>query len=197
MSQPFFITGLPRSRLSWLANLLTWRSSFCYHGALAQCACISDLKQLLGSSPDGATQVGDADPLIGCVSKELLRDFPKAKFVFIFRPMAECMEEEMQAVAGMNISPLDLSRFLHVTSDGQDDLWALTTAEQKIWISFRDLENQAVVESIWRFCLPDLEFPIERYKMLDCLKVTKFCSKTLARFPHQPFRQMLNAKEKA
>lgn len=129
----FFITGLPRSRSAWFANLFTWGDSICYHDALC----------------DGLTRSGDAplkslyDKLEGerprghsCSSNvmawRILDDwFPNAPWVVIDRPFSTTLQ------SCQSISP-------EVTYDGlmsmNRELTALTKKIRPMVVQFESIE---------------------------------------------------------
>jgi hypothetical protein len=91
----FFITGLPRSRSAWFANLFTWGDSICYHDALYDDAvnslCWSNsLRSLQSRLLNGTRGHSDASNLLAW---EHFRNwFPDAKWVVVERPLEEVLE---------------------------------------------------------------------------------------------------------
>lgn len=202
MNHPFFIVGLPKSRLAWLANLLTTDTSLCYFGALSRCRKIGDLQEILAVRQDKATIVGDADPLIGCVAGEFWKTFPESKVVFVQRSFNESLMAEMFSIRqerGFQEESFTIDaliKYLRRTQNGLDTLWRTIPSDQKLWVAYNDLDKMETVKQIWNFCLPGIPFPEQRYKMLDFLNVSQICMKVLKAYPHQPFREMLAATEK-
>lgn len=199
MSPPFFLTGLPRSRLSWLANLLTTGRSFCHHAALATCATMSEYEEIMAGSPDGAEFVGDADPLIPLVARDFSKAFEGCRLVVVLRNMEEALEEEEKAIKTEGLS-FDYNRLENLycqTSENLSILFSFTPEHLRMWVPYPDLDKVETIRSIWRFCLPEMRFPEERYRMLDMLRVTQMCRKFLAANPDQRFKKMLEEKEKA
>lgn len=83
MTPPFFITGLPRSRTAWLANLFTWGDSFCYHDILGECGSLSELDSKIGECSSRFVGVSDSSILL--VWTHLLRRYPTAKWIIVKR----------------------------------------------------------------------------------------------------------------
>ena len=86
MTKQFFITGLPRSRTAWFANLFTWGDSICYHDALHSDPTVGRLVYMLKDVP----AVCGAKRGHSCASnllawRELDAHFPDAQWVVIER----------------------------------------------------------------------------------------------------------------
>lgn len=194
---PYFLTGLPRSRLSWLANFLTTGRSFCYHAALAHCSKVEHLDTMLFSRPDGAELVGDADPLLPLIFGEFLVRYRESRVVCIFRSYEESYAEEVRAIKEERLV-MDagrLERLYRDTANGLQMIWSSVVPALRMWVPYGDLDNVETIRRIWSFCLGDIPFPESRYRMLNVLRVTQMCSKFLKENPEQPFNSMLDDKE--
>lgn len=80
----FFITGYPRSRTAWLANLCTWGDSFCLHDGFWDCAdkpekIVDKINSLPGKN------VGCSDPCNVQFQHILQKAFPMAKWLIVHR----------------------------------------------------------------------------------------------------------------
>lgn len=167
----FFLTGLPRNRTSWLANLLSHGSdSFCHHDGLKA----HTPKSLVHSMRESNfLYSGDSDSALLIHIEEIIQLVPDARWVLLKR------------------SPFDAYHSFHTYFAGRypgtpkdpDQLWQVfqhaqayfRRAEQilphALKVDFEDLYIQEKVESIWKHCLPSIEFPLERWKMLDTFRV--------------------------
>lgn len=81
----FFIVGLPRSRMAWIANYLTWDDQIAYFDAFAE--------GLNGTGPEcierlhgAAPSTGIADGAAAMFQDRLIAKYPKAKWVVVTRP---------------------------------------------------------------------------------------------------------------
>lgn len=164
-----------------MANLLTWGPSFCFHEAIPRCVRIDDLQNMFDST--GCQYVGDADPAAGLFALEINRSFPKSRFVFINRPEEECVESEFRAMIEdgspqfLGTTKTSIQKLVHQAAKGLDDLYRSLPVERKIFTSFAELGREDTIKWIWKFCLPHVEFPLLRYKMLDGLRVTQIFGK--------------------
>lgn len=148
------------------------------------------------TEPVGRAEIiGDADPLIGCVPLEdLVKAFPESKFVMVWRPYEECFSEELKALNESNfegVSQSDLEGYFNRSFAGIQKLWSLVPTSRKMLVDFDRLDRVDAVEALWNFLLSDYVFPRSRYEMLDSLRVTSICRKVRARYPHQPFKSMI------
>lgn len=133
----------------------------------------------------GCEYVGDSDPSAGLFAWELNERFPKARFVFIHRTPEDCVESEFQAMLQdgspqfLGVTKDSIFKLVHKAAKGLDELYRTIPPQRKMFAGFTDLDQEETVQSIWRFCLPYVEFPKLRYKMLDGLRVTQIFSKAL------------------
>lgn len=88
----FFICALPRSRTAWLANLLTYGDSFCFHEPAVGLDSFSDLRGLFEST--GRPVVGSSDCGNAWIVDGLAREFPDSRFVVVRRPL-EAVRQSM------------------------------------------------------------------------------------------------------
>lgn len=129
--------------------------------------------------------VGDADPSAGLFAWEINHTFPKSRFVFINRPEQDCVESEFRAMLEdgspqfLGNTKSSIQRLVSKAAKGLDDLYRSIPKERKILTSFAELEQEDTIKWIWKFCLPNVEFPLLRYRMLDGLRVTQIFRKAL------------------
>lgn len=185
MNDTYFIVSLPRSRTAWLSVLLTWQKSFCLHEASAGCeGCIADIFK---NVPVGTKYFGDADPGLGVYWDELLREFPNCRVVFVHRPIEECVTSEYEAICDDGnrifdkVTKASVAKAMSVVSEGMDQLWQHLPLSRKMLVHFHDMDRIHTIRSIWEFCLPDMQFPVERYLILDDLRITQIFSKVIER----------------
>lgn len=164
--RPFFVTGPPRSRTAWLANLLTYGPAFCLHEPLRYAPSGKALRGTLASL--GVEHPGAADGSLGLLGPDLTETFPAAPLVFIHRdPLAS----EQRFLLAVN----DSSRQMR---EGWKRAWTTFATLSDTWTGIRldvpypRLDDLETVEAIWRLCVPTAPFNAERWRMLRRLKVT-------------------------
>lgn len=191
MSQPYFICSLPRCRSAWLANLLTTGPSFCYHEALSLCRNVDELAAMFQRTR--CPFYGDADPAIGLCALDVLDRFPDARFVFVHRPVEDCLASELAAMEDdghpsfESVTRQEIHRRITIAVNGLDDLWKALPIDRKTMVMYSGLDREEIVRSIWSFCLPGVTFNRLRYDMLDSLRITQIFSKVLKRLPNESF----------
>lgn len=179
MHTPFFITGLPQSRTSWLANLFSTGGVFCHHDLLGGVDSVETfLRVLRGESLDG--RVGDSDSgLLACYAT-VMQSFPGARWVLVQREFEEAWNSLCQFVA---------------TGDWQEKLsctWELHEEMARVWeqaskamvqdprcmvVPYESLERTDMIEIIWKHCVPGVRFDRRRAEMLQQLSVRPYQAK--------------------
>lgn len=183
----YFITGFPRSRTAWLANLLTWGDSFCFHEAYDHVMEGESIADVLGKVPHTVEFCGDSDSAIALCADDVLAEFPDAKFVFIKRPIEEVIESYKKSLDEdplfVTFSREEIAQQMGDHERRLDDLQSQISSSRKMTVRYSDLERKPTVMAIWRFCLPGREFPHMRYAMLQNLRVTQIYGKVAASTP--------------
>lgn len=123
--QIFFVTSYPRSRTAWLATLLTWGDSFCFHDGLANIESLDELDEKFDSVPGNI--VGNSDPANLLFQEALMERYSGAKWIEIIRPIKDC-ERSWRKLRGPTLDWNDLQRRMmaaqfdvHITFDGLND----------------------------------------------------------------------------
>ena len=91
----FFITGLPRSRTAWLANLLTTDTSVCYHEKIRECDSFEKYIVKMTTAP--VEKVGDSSSGHLLFYRQMVQTFPDAKWVLVERNPQEAFEAAVKA----------------------------------------------------------------------------------------------------
>jgi hypothetical protein len=86
VKQIFFIAGYPRSRSAWMATLLTWGDSFCFHDGLADIESLDELDRKFHSVPGNIA--GNSDPANLLFHEELKERYPEAIWFYIHRELS-------------------------------------------------------------------------------------------------------------
>ena len=95
MKKHFFITGYPRSRTCWAANLLSTAEAFCYHDGLVGLDRLEDLREQL--ERPAVPVVGLSDPAILLYWETLAEWYPDARWVVIERDPESAYRSAVQA----------------------------------------------------------------------------------------------------
>ena len=184
----YFIVSLPRSRTAWLSTLLTWGRSFCYHEALFRMSP-HELKETFDAMPNSILHAGDSDPGLYQHGEAILELFPTAKFVFIFRPLTECVQAEYRAMKedpSPEYAKVKLEDVENGMREADEEMRALLAAlpverVRQYWYDHLDLEK--TIRDIWTFLLPGMAFPERRYMEIDNFRVTQIFSKVMRKYP--------------
>lgn len=178
----FFITGLPRCRTAWLANLFTWGPSFCFHEALNRSVDPSRYHWLLTREvPEGTIYSGDSDSGLPIYWREIMPMFPDAKVLFVWRAFEEAALAAHNAYKAEGIMDDQIRvRDECVLAERQLEHWFQDLpASNRMFAAYDSLGNEATIRQIWDFILPDVEYPRARIKMLQNLRVTQIMGKVI------------------
>ena len=168
----FYITGYPRSRTGWLANLMCYGTCLCLHDGLAAGkSCLDQIDRVAG---DGILHIGNSD------SGYLLDQPPSGKVVLIERDRAEAEQSFLDYFSRFpypECGQPDKGRTKSAFDLMQSNLFILQQADGVLRVGFDALDSVDVVEKIWDFIVPDQRFNPTRWKILDRLKVNPMSEK--------------------
>jgi len=162
----YFITGTPRSRTAWLANLLTYGPSFCYHDGLR---LDPNLKKVSETRP--APLVGNSDSSMLLRLPTWLERFPEARWVFVERPIEQCRVSYRDYFGkypypGAPKKEADLSKVFRYIDLMVKRAKTLLPEDRTLKVRFSALDQEETIRAIWAWCVPGVEFPHERWQML-------------------------------
>lgn len=166
MDKHYFITGLPRSRTAWLANLLTIGDSFCLHaGLLRNGANLKRLAEHLDYLAKRYPCAGDSDPslLPAPAFETMAKLFPGASWVFIER-------DPEDACAAHNTAFPELSMPLDVFQELMARMRALAPTVNSLWVKFDDLREARFCAALYRHCT-GMAMDYERWSQLDRMRI--------------------------
>ena len=158
----YFITGLPRSGTAWLANFMTYGSSFCYHEALRFCSSKDRFKEML--SLDGYDYVGNSDSGLGFFVDWIP---PDSKVVIVERDSSEVVESLKNAF----INTFDLDKLNAILNATLLNLEVIKKRFDTLVIPYGKF-TQASCDMIWSHCLPRVPLNKERAEMLIGMNVS-------------------------
>ena len=167
MRKPFFITGLPRSRTAWLANLFTTEESVCHHEpARGMGALLMDGWR--------KSRIGISDASLVLQFAELREQYPDAPWVYVDRDPQQVIKSLVEFLRfnspGNRISDSQLDSMvrlhLHHAASVQADAVRVLTVRYEV------LDDEDAIRGIWAWLLPDgPEFDLDRWQVLRGLNV--------------------------
>lgn len=175
MKEFFFITGFPRSRTAWLANLFTWGNSFCFHDPTKY--GISPLRVAEVLQRSAALYTGASDSGLARMARPMRRIFPRARWLIVHRPKGDAQDSferffNARPYRGMKV-PI-ARKAMEQTFDELEkdilDLRKLLAPGTFIETDFEDLDSKLVLEEAWRFLTPANRWDglrCEEMQMLD------------------------------
>lgn len=185
---PFIITGLPRSRTAWLANLFTFGPSFCYHDILAEVSELEELPRLARLRADeGFTHVGFADSALPLQASRVMELLPDAKWILVRRPVQDAVESFLQhftaqryTFKGERLPAPDRLPTEELFAKLDVDLRNITRSlqrDQVRTIDFEALNWETPVQQLWQFILPEVPWCPHRFRLLDALSINTLPAK--------------------
>lgn len=158
----FFITGLPRARSAWMANLLTAGNCFCHHDLWCQADDdLEKLKPLLWAT--GTPWVGVSDPMNAMHWQNLIATYPEARWLILERDVDDVRASWRKLgwdEAGISIWQEHLAQ-LRQTASTSHTLHLDTASDEEIFEAC-----QYLVPSFWNW--PNFQ---RRLKLLRTLNV--------------------------
>jgi hypothetical protein len=156
--QPFFVTGLPRSRTAWLANLLTTDTTICFH----------DVPFSIGAVDNGKV-VGFSGPQVCKQFTEVCRFFPNAPWLIVLRNPDDALASliYVKRKVEANVVPMPDGFW-----DARRELIsALCLKHQVQTVTFEELDDEEVMRSVWAHLLPGIPFDSQRFDLLCKMNV--------------------------
>lgn len=178
--KPFFITGFPRSRTAWLANLMTHGKSYCHHEAVAACDprnVLYDLSHLLSNAHAHYQHIGDSDSSVALLFPKIQDVFPGAKYVFVERPYTDAFESHRRAFPCFKHNAVvEAFDAIAVGLERMD-----FNVENKIKVRYDQLDDPHILNYIWEFCCPGERFDFERSEMLQTFRINQIHDQAVER----------------
>lgn len=183
MKPPFFITGLPRSRTSWLANLFTTSDQMCYHDLLDQ---VDSLAEFLAKLAGGN---GDSDSGLVFLYPKLAEMFPESRWLLVLREPADCLHSLQAAAAGNQWQESVASvteNWPALQAIYQRNVNMMLDHPNVHMMEFEALDDFELVATAGRFLCPEMKLTRARFDLLDSLKIEPIpakCPKSIDRIP--------------
>lgn len=158
MSQPFYVTGLPRSRTSWLANLFTTDQTICYHDKPYSEHLLVNPRRVGFSGPEIVTQFD-----------EINQKWPEAPWLVVFRKLEDSLSA-FKVWSGTIPGATDevIDKFFHARADV---IAHICTKPNVRAVEFSDLDDETTMRLVWAHLLPGIGFDLERWQLLCNLNV--------------------------
>ena len=179
MKTPFFITGLPRSRTAWLANLFTYGNSFCWHDACKGGLNADSVVEALSSV--NTPYVGDSDSGLLLLYNAILARFPDSRWLLVRRHHVDAYKSfvkhfKERGYGGISVKDVQESVFEGLATNLQELSTALP-AMQKLEVDFEDLESGLVLHRAWEFLTPGNSWNKARFDLLHGLEINVYPEK--------------------
>lgn len=177
VNRVFFITGLPRTRTCWLANLFTTERQFCHHDLLG---CVDDIPGLLREmTAHPGKAVGDSDSGLWLVRAWFKARWPAAPWVFVRRDFNSAWESLVRFVTGRPWAdriPVDAAARDNLMRAYYRALPELLSDSKCMVVDFSELETAATLQ---RMALHLGLAPLDnrRLALLQTLKMEPFQTK--------------------
>jgi hypothetical protein len=164
----FFITGLPRTRTAWLANLFTYGSSYCFHEPASRHGDYLGIRTEIMERQ--GEYIGVSDCSLPFYYQDLAETLPGQRLLIVERPIEDVMESLDAWMAG---TPYDEGKLLNILNVTKEKLeWMKHYYENKT-VGFDELENFEVIREVWDYLTPGLAFDEERTRMLSSIRLDK------------------------
>jgi hypothetical protein len=148
----FYVTGLPRSRTTWAANLLTYGGRYCYQDAFLNCATPEQVLDVIGNGN------GLSDPMFLLCWRRVLAVRP-APIAVIVRDFAAVCEASKKAFTLFNMEFMVRLQQEMLMLCRQPGVLTLDYNEPKL------------AEQLWQHCRRGEPFDVIRGQMLDGMNV--------------------------
>jgi len=171
----FIITGLPRSRTSWLANLFTYGSSFCMHDGLATGNDFFCRLRAVAASDSSIRYVGNSDSGIPMFMPP--SEFDDCKVLVVLRDKKECFASFQSYFTEHPYPSLAtswtnrLKDYFDLVSNRLKEFYREIPSERLQLLCFHHLDNAEVVARAWKFLVPDEPFNFARFEILNKMRV--------------------------
>ena len=168
MRANFFITGLPRSRTAWLANLFTTGEQVCHHDLLGKVSNVEQFRRML---KDGA---GVSDASLIWLFPKLREMYPAARWLLVERAATDTINSIRRVAAGTQWEKI-VGAYTETAEAWLPQYMELVAAMVKdkrvIRLPYAELDNYDSVWAAWKFLCPTTRLTRERFDFLHPLRV--------------------------
>ena len=179
----FFIFGTVRTRSTWMANLFTYKDSFCYNEESRYMRSLDELHERISKRPE--KNVGFCDPELFHYIDKVYEMFPDARYLLLQRDHEECLRSHLPYVD------------FELTLDAMRPKFQFWSMNEEYLrdnvdyheIHFDEIDNIDYVKRAWEYLLPDCYFDVDRFYLLDAMLIKV----TLSDKPVPPYVDCLAA----
>ena len=182
MADRFLITGLPRSRTSWLANLFTYGPCFCLHdGCQYGKAGVLDRMTQIECVRPALKHVGNADSGVALMFDP--GEYPVDKVVVVWRATEDVCKSALKFFTEHpypqqgKMTRRTVVDVLGRVERGIRSLVREMDESRVLMVRFEDLNRAGIVEDVWDFVCPEEPFDRERFALLDQIRVNPMSEK--------------------
>ena len=165
----FLITGLPRTRTAWLANLFTANNAICFHEPSNDFRSLEEMKSYFDTLP--YQYVGISDSSIPFYW-DFFKKIPAQKMVIVNRDENEVLNSLLKFTnAGLPVCK-------KMIEWGKSGLIKIKQEREFLEVDFDTLSNNNVVKRIWNYVLP-MQFDIIRCQILQRMVIQQDYQKAM------------------
>lgn len=164
MNRKFFVTGLPRSRTTWLSVFLDHAGMWCCHELRGRGETITECRDLLERRPEKI--VGTVDSSFPFYADEIIMGFSEPpKIIVIKADPQESYDSLVRAFPGYDHM---MDALIQKTRDA---IIELCRNHPHAVIDINELDNVDVMASLWETLNPYSDFDVDRYRRLSEIKM--------------------------
>ena len=165
----FFVTGLPRSRTAWWANLLTTPTSLCYHDVARFCRAPDDLPEVLSIGAGRYEATGNSDSSLLLVHERVMELFPEARWLVLKRDLNEAIDATMR----VNFVKHEREVVQGVMERGQEAMDALMEREDPrvMSLTMEQMDDAEECALAWEHLGLPGHLDLARFEILHELKI--------------------------
>jgi len=162
----FFITGYPRSRTAWLANLFTTGDVFCYHEAEVMCGGLENSIDMLCQKTGKI--VGNSCSAILIRQDVYKKHFPNARYLLVKRNPLE-VRVGIERIFSRELTNIQID---HVMDVILKQVTSFVENFGPMVVEYENLNDEAEIKRIWKHLLPNgPEIDMVRYRMLNSMNI--------------------------
>lgn len=181
MYDRFVITGYPRSRTAWLANLFTYGTCFCLHDGLQYGSSFWDIVEEAADCTAEVRHIGNSDSGIALLFAP--EELKGVKVVIVDREKNEALDSyqryfEKHPYPGIGVPDRrKMERVFELAESKMKVLKESLPEDMLRVIAYQNLESAGAVEILWNFIAPDETFNEHRFKLLNTIRMNTISAK--------------------
>ena len=164
----FFITGLPRSRTSWMANFFTHANTYCFHELSNEAPDYIQIRDILTNRLE--EYKGISDCLLPFYFEPLAETLENVRLLVIERDFGEVVESFLKWAKNENYVELQ-DIIVGQLKKLKEKLDYIKGRYEHMIVNFSELDDVNKMEEIWYYLLPGLRFDSERFELLNKFKI--------------------------